>query len=296
MEQSKVLDRVRKLIERATHPATPEHEAESAQAMADKMMVDYAIEQADLDASRPAEMRTKPEVLRMEMCGANSPFKEQLYQLSGNLAGLCRLEAVYHGLKSRWGADMTLVGYPADLRYFQMLYTSLFLQLHANLEPKLDPEKGLDENVYILHEAGVSYRRMVHMLFPEIPHYRDAEIKKYGGRCKSAYRRWCKKIGEEPRAIMSPVTYQRNFAIGFVNRISYRIATMMMDRPTSGALALRYESVKEKHDELFPKLGKPLKSKEIRYNHEARVAGQEAADRADLGGTKVSDGNRGQLS
>jgi hypothetical protein len=296
MEHDKVLDRVRKLIERATHPATPEQEAESAQAMADKFMIDYAIEQADLDASRPAEMRATPEVLRMEMCGAGSPFKDQLYQMSGNLVDLCRLEAVYHGLKGRWGVDMTLVGYPADLRYFQMLYTSLFLQLHANLEPKLDPKKGLDENVYILHEAGVSYRRMVHMLFPEIPHYRESEIKKAGGRCKSAYRRWCKKIGEEPRAIVSPVTYQRNFAIGFTNQIYYRIAKMMADRPTSGALALRYESVKEKHNELFPKVGKPLKPKEVRYNDEAIAAGREAADRADLSGAKIDNGNRAQLN
>lgn len=298
MDQNKVLARVRLLLERAHHPSTPETETKACEEKANKLMVEYAIEQADLDAVRPAANRAKPETLTVVMCGRGSPFVDQLYALSGALLDFCRVRGVYTGLQYVKYQDvrMTVIGYPADLRYFEMLYTSLLLHMLSNLEPKPDPNKTFDENVYILHEAGVSYRKQVHALFPDIPKWDDATIKRMGGRCKSAYRRWCKKLGEEPRAIAAPITYQRNFAIGYVHRISVRLWEMQMKQPTSTGLVLRSDAIDALHNEMFPKLGKAKRPKQIRWDAGARLAGTTAANAADLGGAKVGDSDRQQLS
>ena len=298
MEQSKALDRVRKLLERADWPGTPDEEADSARAMASDIMLKYAIDEAALDASRPVADRVKPEMIRVDVSQAGNPLWIQLADLAAIVAQHCRLRDIYFGTRNngRYGVTVGLVGYPADLRYFQMLFTSLLLQMSRRLEPKPDLAKSFEENVYILHEAGVSYRRQVHMLFPQVDRSNDPEVKKHGGRCKTAYRRWCKKIGEEPRGITSPVNYQRNFAESYVVRIHSRFREMeQRNEKVGSALALRTESIDEMFAGKFPDMKKARKRPDLRTDWNARDAGRQAADEADLAGNHVGNATKGQI-
>ena len=298
MEQDKALEKVRKLLERADHPSTPEEEADSCRAKAGKIMLEHAISEAELDVSRPAAERMKPEFITVDISQPRNPLWLQLSDLAAAVASHCRLRDVYYGMKNqgRSGIAVGLVGYPADLRYFQMLFTSLLLQMSRRLEPKPDLAKSFEENVYNLHEAGVSYRRQVHMLFPEVDRNNDPEVRKYGGRCKTAYRRWCKKIGEEPRAIASPVNYQRNFADAYVGKINARFWEMdQRNRSVGSALALRTESIDEMFSEQFPNLKEAKKRPDLRTDWNARDAGRQAASEADLGGAKVQNVKRQEI-
>lgn len=286
MEQDAILRRVQALLNRAEHPETPEHEADLARAKADEMMQKYAIEQAQLDAARPAEKRAKPEALKVNVCPAGSSIRDQLVDMCTALAEHCRAKVVYHP----WGSAFTatLIGYPADLRYFEMLFAIVHLHMSNRIEPKPDSALSLDENVYNMHEAGITYRRMVHLLFPDVPRSDEKEVRKYGGRCKAAYRRWCKKIGEEPHAIPNPVRYQRSFAIGYVHKLQSRLWEMSRKEYTgSTALVLRTESIDDLYNKMFPDVGTMKRNDDGKLDYAGFYAGDRAGGEVDLNGNKT---------
>ncbi len=208
---NKILDKVRKLIAKSESTDSPE-EGDALRAHAEKLMLEYAIEQAMLDETRPAEQRIKPEQLNIYICPSNHKLAQYFIRLMATLASHCRVEVINLNMYGKFGNTVAFcVGYASDLRYLELLYTTLFLHMSGEIEPKVDADKSFDENVHMLHAAGISWRRIVHIMCPEISKFDDHEIRKAGGRCKTAYRRWCKEIDEEPRVIVSPIGYQRNF-------------------------------------------------------------------------------------
>lgn len=296
MEQDKVLARVRKLLERAEHEATPEHEADSARQMADDLMLKYAIEQADLDASRPAAQRMTPEVLKIDIIRADSAVKQWMVNVVMYLVGHCRSRVVFHGLGEEWtygNTSATVIGYESDLRYFELLFTVIQLHFSGAVDPKRDDSISFEENCYRFHEAGITYRKMVHMLFPEVPHSDNPEIRKMGGRCKTGYRKACKARGEEPRGIPNPDIYQKSFARAYSFRIWERLQAMERNQSAvSTALVRRTESVAEKVVELFPNLTQVDSSDDGRTDIAGLMAGRQAGSEVDLTGTRMGSGNK----
>lgn len=335
METSdKMLEKVRKLIAKAEGTDSAA-EAEVYLEKASALMLQHSIDEAMLEMTRPAEKRIKPEALEyITVVEEGSPIKEQLVDLSGYIADQFNCRIVFFGLK-RGGATSrvmaTVVGFPSDLRSFQTLFTALQLDLASRLLPKPDVNKSFDENVYDLHEAGVKWREIANLMNrtytaylasgdystagwkPELmrawrqtvrvsdKHGPDVLVPwPDGHRLINAYRRHCKAIGEQPGTIQSPVTYQRNFAAGYVQRVGMRMMeSRMKAEEQSGAgtaLVLRSESLDEKVEEMFPKMGTAPKRKDVRYDAKARQAGRKAGDQADLGGQRMGQGKRGELS
>jgi Protein of unknown function (DUF2786) len=304
MEQDKVLERVRKLLERAEHPGTPEQEADSARQMADDLMLKYAIEQADLDATRPAAQRSTPEVLNLNIIRANSPVQTWMVDIAGYVASHCRSRIVFHGLNDEYtrllGKNIraTVIGYESDLRYFELLFTMVQLHFSGAVDPKVDESLSFSENCYRFHEAGITYRKMVHMLFPEVDIWTpDAEIRKLGGRCKTGYRKACRERGESPRAIPNPDVYQKSFARAYAMRIWERLSAMERNQSAmSTALVRRTESVAEKVQELFPDLMQIDSEDDGKTDIAGLMAGRQAGSEVDLTGTRVGSSNKPRLS
>lgn len=302
MEYNTALERARKLLERATHLGTPEHEANSCREKANDIMVKHAIDEAELEATRPAADRIKPESIKITVCNHGSPFEWQLYKLVLELAWFTRTKVAITEPGRGLGMNAVIVGYSSDLKYFEILYTTIFLHMLSEADPKADDSKSFDENVYMFHEAGISYREMVHRLMPEVPRWDESAIKRGGGRCKTAYRRHCKKLGEETHVIPQPIVYQRNFAEGYVKRVSYRLAIIQQNAPKSGALALREQSVKDLLDEMYPvddsedgKKARKAAEQKLRADWNAQSAGSDAGNRVDLGSTRMGSAERQQL-
>lgn len=321
MEHSDVLERVRNLMELANHPETPDGEADNARAMASKIMLKHAIDEAELEATRPAEERSKPEFEIFTVCAPRNPLWRQMADLAGYVADHCRLRSVYYGThtEGRHGISIGVVGYMADIRFFEMLFTSLVLQMGTRLEPKPDTSKSLAENVYLLHEAGVKWQRMAHLINeaagkddlrqPLSDRWWDEKIRRSkdqpnvlipwpdGHRLINLYRKYCREIGETPHAITSPVAYQRNFVEAFGLAVMRRFYEMERNSGPGTALAIRSEAIDGKYNELFPDIGKkkPRKRKDLRYEHEAYSSGTQAGREADLGGTKMGDANKRAL-
>lgn len=336
MEQSKVLSRVHKLLERAEHAGTPAEEADSARQMADDLMLKYAIEQADLDASRPAAERAKPESFQVVVCPIGTPIKHSMIDMVSSLATHCRLEVVFHNANLDWdflGIDVkaSLFGYSADLRYFEMLFAVVHLHMSGRISPKADPSLSLDENVYNLHEAGIKWERIADMLNrrdwsggygdrvtagssivgnrnPATEHWRKSVRASKndphslipwpdGHRLINAYKRHCKAIGEIPRAIPNPDVYRRSFALAYASRLHQRLLRMQQRSATIGtALDLRRNSIEDMVKEIYPELVSIERDEVKKFDYNAVRAGYSAADEVDLAGNKVANATKGQLS
>lgn len=324
----KVLSKVRALIDKADHAATPKAEADACRARAEEMMLKYAIAEAELDKTRPAAQRMVPETYRFTLCSGDNPVKQQLVDLVTTVANHCRCQVVIHFYKAKSAAcEITAVGYNSDLRYMELLVTSLMLHVSGEVEPAVDPAKSFDENVYILHDAGVKWERIARLMNRTYEQYKDdfpggaqspeswmvRDWRKSvrpsktqpevlvpwpdGHRLINAYKRHCAKIGDEPRAITSPKTYQRSFVQAYVREVSIRLFDMRQANEGIGtALALRFEDVTDKVKELFPKMGK-LNWKPINTDYRASAAGREAGSRANLNvGRSAADRNKRELS
>lgn len=313
---NKILNTVRNLIAKA-EGTDNETEADAYRAKADKMMMDYAIEQAELDATKPAEFRIKPERLTFKICPSGHKLEQYFIDLVATIAAHVRCEVVYFNAYRKYGDTSAFcIGYSSDLQYLELLFTTLFLHMSGEVEPHPDHSKSFDENVHMLHEAGVKWARIANLMNhsfrtkPWNQGWRDAvKMGKDndqdtlvpwpdGHRLINAYRRWCKEIGEEPRAIVSPIAWQRNFCDSYVGRISTRLWEMRQANPgTGGGLVLRQESVKEMMDEIFPpKDLKKHKQKRLdRYEGEARNSGRRAANTADLNASPRMKGSKTEL-
>lgn len=311
MDINKVMERVAKLLDTAEHPNTPESERQACRERADQIMLKYAIEEANLDRTREASSRSVPILVRFDVCDAGSHLQDQLIQLAGVVADHFRCKIVfstypYGSIKAQ------AVGFESDLKFMQFMFAQLHLHLSGELQPEPDPSKSFDENVYLLHEAGVKWQKIAHLMnvawrqMGSTPAWRQSvRVGKEGPdvlvpwpdgkRLITAYRRYCAKVGEQARAIQSPVTYQRNLAEAYKDRIWSRLYEMRTRHNTAGtALALRTEDVEAKYKELFPDVGQ-MEMRRFRADYEARARGAEAANRADLGGTRVQNPSRTAL-
>lgn len=300
-EFNKVLEKVRGLIAKADHANTSPEEADAYRQKADSMMLEYAITEAALDATRPAEQRVRPEKLVIDICESASIFARYHVSLINLLADHCRCTIIFHNAYGTYGrTSVSAVGFPSDLRYLELMYTAVYLHMSGEIEPKPDPAKSFGENCYILHAAGISWRRIVFLTIPMAHDFLDVEVRNAGGRCKTAYRRHCAEIGEQPVRINSPVSYQRNFCEAYVHRIRHRLWDMRQKQDGIGtALVLRQEDVQKTFEEMFPpEESMPIKAAKqtYRYDAAAQEAGRKSGDRARLTADKeATGGNRKAL-
>jgi len=275
MELSSVLRKVRALIEKAEHPETPVTEAKLAGEMADALMLKYAIDQANLDASRPADERMKPGKIEVPLSGGYA-LSGYITILAEEVARHCRCRIRSYGTYSmethEWVAKV--YGYDGDLRYFELLYTTLRLHMVGALRPSIDPAKSIEDNAYALHNAGRNWWDIAQLYgWKEVPR-RDGEPRlmyergendgvtrvgwgKAVAQYKRAYLRACEARGEKPVHVppAGSATFRRSAADGYVTRLSQRLRAIRDGQQIGSALALRTEDVdkmfREDNPELF---------------------------------------------
>lgn len=306
----RMLEKVRALIAKAEGTdSAPEREAliERAQAL----MLKYSIDQAVLDATRPADQRIKPDKLEFfTVATGDTPIRDALVDLASATADYFGCKIVYFGLRSKRGAVYaTAVGYPSDLRSFQTLFTALHLDLASQISPKPVANKSFDENVWVLRNAGTKWSDIAKAMNA----LRDSTPENSGLRAAwkpipirsdnqypipaAAYRRYCKQIGEAPRRTRTPVGYQRNFATAYVAKVHLRLVEQKMKAEDGAgvgtALVLRSDNIDEAFSEMFPKVKEAPKSSRSSstYDATARRAGRAAGERADIGLNRTGSGS-----
>jgi len=283
MEFDKVLARVRKLVTMAEAEiapgATPDErqaalvEQQRARAMADALMLEYSIAEITADQARPASERQKPGILEIVM--DDGSLSGWISTITTNLVHHChcriRKYTRYDRQQNAWIAK--IYGFEADLRYFEILYTTIRLHMLGVLVPRVDSSQSLEENCYRLHNAGYNWLEIAAIYgwskYNPFAHYdrdnydvknpwkhkKTEEVQpatQVGSRYKRAYERACRVRGEQPTQIPAggSETFRHSAADGYVARISRRLREVERQREPGAELILRTR-VLEDLDELF---------------------------------------------
>lgn len=303
-DREDILRRVRGLLDKADSTKF-EAEADSYRQKADELMLRYAIDSFDVASARnDATKRETPVLRKFDICKADNPIRISLIDLVASVARHARCRVVIHGgnLPTSYSnraseyiptVSTTVVGFPADTEYAEMLFTSLWLQMSSEIEPKPNPEMTFEENVVMLLEAGQSRKHIAEMMFGEFTH-------SMGQRMSKVYKEWCiangkPYSGKGTRPL--PITYMRNFAAGFVSRVDIRLYEIRKrsEKAVGGgegtAIVLRDRDaeIRDAYRVAFPKLGTLRQKVQGKFDAGARGRGDDAGKRADLGQKRVGD-------
>jgi hypothetical protein len=257
MELNKVLNRVRKLVAAAEAPIAPgaspeerEHtlrEQAAARKLADKLMLDYAIQEAQIQSARPAALKAKPEIIEIDLT-PDLELVGWVARLAADIARHCRCQIrTYHRLSYETRCWQSKVyGFESDLRYFEVMYTTLRLHMIGALSAKPDLTQSLEDNAYRLHNAGLNWRDIGQAYGWEDIGGRRVKNKDTGevstlsktdGRIKTAYYKACAARGEQPVKIPASgsSTFRYSAAQGYVSRIAQRLRALRENQATGGA-------------------------------------------------------------
>lgn len=290
-----VLRKVQALIDKADS-TTFDAERDAFLAKADELMTKHAIDSYQLEQRKAANTpRERPLQASFEVCDASSPVVLQWINLCSSVVAHAKCKWVVSGAQRKSGpVSAIVVGFPADVRYAEMLFTSLRLQMIRQLEPKPSEDLSFEDNVVMLLDSGQSRIRIAELMGMEWSHglglkmskiyrlHKEATVGHYGGR------------GTRPL----PTTYMRNFASGFALEINLRL-TAIRDRnkaefeTTAIVLADRAGEVSDAYNEFFPHLGAALKMRQKgKFDGAAISKGRKAGQEADIGiGRSIDSGS-----
>lgn len=309
--RDKIMEKIQKLLSKA-ESTTFGPEQEALLEKADKLMVEYAIAQHEIDALLKPGERAKPEMRAIPVCDEGNPIWFQLTDLAHSCATFFDCKAVFSGLhgKGKWPITMKAVGFPESVRAAEQLYTSLKMQLMATINPKYVPGEGDAENIARMKDAGMTWSALyAELQRGGVPWAQAPETRNQLGKCLRLYKKLKADRGE-PETKVNPKNFQINFSEGYTSAIESRMYDIKSTRErhmkadsseqsTSTALVLRSraEEVAEAYAEMFPNVGRGIAAPNAKGDAAARSAGAAAGRSADLSGAvRNVGGTAGTLS
>jgi hypothetical protein len=324
MELDSTLRKVRALIAKAEHANTSPEEAAAASAMADKIMLRYAITEAQLEADKPEEQRGGPAVILIDTASDDMTGYANSIAISCAMNARCRVRNY-----ARWNYDTQMwqskvYGFKSDLAYFEILYTTIRLHMVGAFSPRWDDTEGFDENVYRLHKAGLNWLDIARLIgwepawkwnYPDIKSpYRNSKTHEVvsgtsvAATFKRAYLKQREINGDTDTVKIPPrgsKIYRDSAMWGYTSRITQRLSEARKaadEEPGAGALVLRHDDLdafyrddnpdlyeeRKKEDPPPQRKRRERKYVEPPFNQTAYEAGVRHADTADLGGHKFA--------
>jgi hypothetical protein len=284
--KTEMLEKVRKLLAKANDASVGEQESEAFRQKADEFMTAYAIEAWEIEMAKEGT-RAKPIKRVFDYSWFtdthDSPLRNALWNIWYDTARHCRVVQV--SSKRDYGAkEIPVIGMEADLDYFDMLFTSLMLQLSMKSDPKPSERLTLEENLAAMREAGFGWDKITRRLIeaglvddpnPGMPFpAKRADWKimtrerfLLSERLVKRYRDWCAAT-DRPQTYTNVKTYREHFAAGFSSKIGERLVKMRRESErvydaghtgNSAALAVRdiRVVVQEAVWDFFPDLKPP---------------------------------------
>jgi hypothetical protein len=128
-----------------------------------------------------------------------------------------------------------MIGFEADLEYFDLLFTSVLLDFVDKLRPRYNPNRTRIENIVVLKECGYKWEKICAEM--GVICTKPNALKIY-----SEYKKFCEATGRPQHKAM-PKTFQRSFGMGYASTVRQRLADMSVAAQRSGGsgteLALR---------------------------------------------------------
>lgn len=320
-----IMRKIQSLLERAAHPSTPEHERQTSQEMADKLMAKYRLDRAMLNFKK-TDLTREPthreygliDLITKESTVSNKDYNEE-WGIQSQVNWLRSSIYTHAGCRSTSRFQtFTVVGYEEDIFYGDMLWTTIFQDVITKMFPGWRKDVGFDENVFTLKNAGFSWPQVREMGLANEAADRIGMLtaENAGSKLRTGYKRHAKKIGYNPPAVQprNPGLWRRSFVDSYSSQIQNRIRAMAAANAESagkeGEIALIKDAdrVRDFFYNLFPDLNpenwakpepidpdapkpklrksKPHKAREADIG--AWMAGKAAADRVNLNQTKAA--------
>jgi hypothetical protein len=152
------------------------------------------------------------------------------------------------------------VGYPADIDYLDMMFTSVRTHLSANISPKASRSLTEEQNIALLKEAGMKWQDVFYEMCKAgfYPESNGVWARRYGVRFTKVYTDHCAREGKH-RTYASPTVYRRSFLSGYTGEVRQRLYAMREHRKEEVeekgygiVLANRADQIKDLLYELFP--------------------------------------------
>ena len=282
-KRADVIRKVQAMLDKAASSGFTE-EAEAFRRKADELMTKFIIEEHELRAAGSVADREAPSTKTIwNVVGRKSPIKQQVADLAYHVASYTGCKIEYYGMSNNGSSlGVKVYGFQPEIDYFEVLLTSLMVQMANDMEPKYDTNLSVLENMDNIRGAGVSWDRLF-------------DIFRANGVPKSqamGYRQTWLRQNPSQRNLM-PATFIRSFAEGFANKINFRFYELKRDRAEtlSNSMALVLVDRSKEVDALYDdetKGIKPIKSREQKLSELGLSRGRESAARADLGGGRIS--------
>lgn len=301
MDKQEVLRKVQALLEKAESTGFTA-EADACRAKADQLMMAYSIEMWELDRRRKPEQRGTPEIRTFDISLSDNPVSYEMRLVFATLCNHWRVRPVFYGWLERSHRKgeiprrqyAEVVGFPQELDWLELMFTTIRLHIGMNLEPHPDQNLSFEDNLVIMKEAGMKWERIHQLLKPDV-----AWSRTHGVRYTKMYTDYCDREGKE-RMNISPLVYQRNFVNGYNAKINSRLydirerrAQQQEDGGSGMDLMLRDKSglieqmFKESFTGLITQTYKGVKFEPGAYSH-----GVAAGANADLGQERVGGRKR----
>ncbi|QHB37462.1 hypothetical protein SEA_AIKOY__57 [Mycobacterium phage Aikoy] len=280
MADQKIMSRIMKLLERANHPETPEAEANSCSELAEKLMAQHMIDRMDLkpeDKSRVIQDKWE-----MRVGDAGSEFMYHVIDMLKNVVTHCGIRVHPNApyLKREDGTVdyqtkvFTLVGFPEDMRFAELIWFRVFMGFVTNINPKWDASKPMEENVYALARAGRSWGD-IHEAATKAGETLPDLLKGGGAKLRDMYKKACAAKGEEYYKTRTHDAYRATFVRSYDATIRSRLRLMReaANESVSDAdkYALAIRDTKERVDEEFYRLFPEYDPEVIRRMREAEA-------------------------
>jgi len=220
--------KIRALLAKANDRAVTPEESEVFQAKADELMTKFAISEWEL--IKTGRITTAPIQRSVDMswyrnAEIDSDVRNYLWAMMQSVYRHARCIPVSTQYDGR---TIKCVGYPGDMDYADLLFTSLMFQLTRATNPQIDPDLGWYENAVQLREAGLQWKEIIRRmhLAGKLPQkYEEAGWDSrwtYVNMSETVKRRY-------GRFAQHHATYRRSFASGFVYKVADRLAKMRAD-------------------------------------------------------------------
>lgn len=314
-KRSEMLRKIRGLVDKANATDQP-GERDVFLAKADELMQKYRIEQHELEKARP-QVREEPIGRMVDFSWYRGEFGSPLYQMMMEVAlhtSVVICPMIYYN-DTTYTQEIPVVGRPSNLDYFDMLFTSLYLQFSSTLDPQWETHMSVRENIFRMKQAGIKWDAIA---AAHEKHGGQSHVKWVNGKKRigpfyiNEYKKACAAKGAEPQGLQ-PQVWQRSFAMGFTEEVSRRIrdqrdAANQSHGSDKYALVLRsaLSEASAKARELYPEAwnrsssggsgrGRRTAMKQVKISHRAIAAGQREGMKADLGGNSRVQRGAGQI-
>lgn len=138
--------------------------AQTYREKADSLIAIHTINEFELMVAGDPNRRYKPESRDYEYGNFPVEIRQELIGLFGSLARHCGVRlGLYRYDKA------VLVGYPEDMDYLDLLFTSVRLHMSSNVRPSVNPNLSYEENLATLKECGMKWRDIYLLLLPVFP-------------------------------------------------------------------------------------------------------------------------------